>query len=111
MKLQLEETKQQIESQKVEQQTLQKIIVDTDTDVFQLKKQLEQVGGESAQWHNKVNAKCSDFGCCAATFHEGGERERQLGQTSAAAQQRVLIAVREDSHPAVSPQQRRLPLQ
>lgn len=44
MKLQLEETKQLIESQKVEQQKLQKIITDTDAEVFQLKKHLEQVG-------------------------------------------------------------------
>lgn len=57
MKLQLEETKQQIESQKVEQQKLQKIIADTDGEVFQLKKQLEQVGGESAQRCKQMNAK------------------------------------------------------
>lgn len=49
MKNQLEETKQQIESQKVEQQKLQKIIADMDAEVFQLKKQLEQVGGEAAR--------------------------------------------------------------
>lgn len=49
MKNHLEETKQQIESHKVEQQKLQKIIADTDAEVFQLKKQLEQVGGEATR--------------------------------------------------------------
>lgn len=57
MKLQLEETKQQIESQKVEQQKLQKIIADTDAEVFQLKKQLDQVVAESVRWHKQVFAK------------------------------------------------------
>lgn len=58
MKVQLEETKQQIESQKVEQQKLQKIIADTDAEVFQLKKQLEQVEGEGeAAQQNEAGAQ------------------------------------------------------
>lgn len=58
MKVQLEETKQQIESQKVEQQKLQKIIADTDAEVFQLKKQLEQVEGEGEAAHqNEADAQ------------------------------------------------------
>ncbi|TKS83720.1 Cilia- and flagella-associated protein 58 [Collichthys lucidus] len=43
LKLQLEETKQRFDSQKVEQQKLQKIIADADAEQIQLKKQLEQV--------------------------------------------------------------------
>lgn len=61
MKLQLEETKQQIESQKVEQQKLQKIIADTDGEVFQLKKQLEQVGGEAASRHEAGECKMNQI--------------------------------------------------
>lgn len=64
MKLQLEETKQQIESQKVEQQKLQKTIADTDTEVFQLKKQMEQVRGDAARRHKAGECKmnpCPNF--------------------------------------------------
>ncbi|XP_070839620.1 cilia- and flagella-associated protein 58 [Chaetodon trifascialis] len=43
MKLQLEETKQRVDSQKAEQEKLQKVIADADTDQIQQKKQLEQV--------------------------------------------------------------------
>ncbi|KAM8741734.1 cilia- and flagella-associated protein 58 [Acanthopagrus schlegelii] len=43
MKLQLEETKQRVDSQKAEQQKLQKIIADADAEQIQQKKQLEQV--------------------------------------------------------------------
>uniref|UniRef100_A0A3B4WB06 Cilia and flagella associated protein 58 n=1 Tax=Seriola lalandi dorsalis TaxID=1841481 RepID=A0A3B4WB06_SERLL len=42
-KLQLEETKQRVDSQKAEQQKLQKIIADADAEQIQQKKQLEQV--------------------------------------------------------------------
>lgn len=42
-KLQLEEAKQRVESQKAEQQKLQKIIADADAEQTQLRKQLEQV--------------------------------------------------------------------
>ncbi|XP_034745536.1 cilia- and flagella-associated protein 58 [Etheostoma cragini] len=42
-KLQLEETKQHVDSQKAEQQKLQKIIADADAEQVQQKKQLEQV--------------------------------------------------------------------
>lgn len=50
MKVQLEETKHQVDGQRAEQQQLQKIIADADADVFQLKKQLEQVRkGEGGQ--------------------------------------------------------------
>lgn len=43
MKLQLEETKQRVDSQKAEQQNLQKIIADADAEHVQQKKQMEQV--------------------------------------------------------------------
>lgn len=43
MKLQLEETKQRVDSQKAEQQNLQKIIADADAEHAQQKKQTEQV--------------------------------------------------------------------
>ncbi|KAM3601496.1 uncharacterized protein V6R79_013731 [Siganus canaliculatus] len=43
MKLQLEETKQRVETQRAEQQKLQKIIADGDAEQVQQKKQLEQV--------------------------------------------------------------------
>ncbi|XP_070700110.1 cilia- and flagella-associated protein 58 [Pempheris klunzingeri] len=43
MKLQLEETKQRVDSQKAEQQKLQKIIADADAEQVQQTKQLEQV--------------------------------------------------------------------
>ncbi|XP_034538757.1 cilia- and flagella-associated protein 58 [Notolabrus celidotus] len=43
MRLQLEETKQHVDSQKAEQQKLQKIIADADAEQIQQKKQLEQV--------------------------------------------------------------------
>ncbi|KAA8586336.1 hypothetical protein FQN60_000172 [Etheostoma spectabile] len=43
MKLQLEETKQHVDSQKAEQQKLQKIIADADAEQVQQKKQLEQL--------------------------------------------------------------------
>ncbi|XP_034093538.1 LOW QUALITY PROTEIN: cilia- and flagella-associated protein 58-like [Gymnodraco acuticeps] len=43
MKLQLEETKQRVDSQKAEQLKLQKIIADADAEQIQQKKQLEQV--------------------------------------------------------------------
>ncbi|XP_068187756.1 cilia- and flagella-associated protein 58 [Antennarius striatus] len=43
MKAQLEESKQRVESQKAEQQKLQKIIADADAEQIQQKKQLEQV--------------------------------------------------------------------
>lgn len=43
MKLQLEGTKQCIDSQKAEQQNLQKIIADADAEHVQQKKQMEQV--------------------------------------------------------------------
>uniref|UniRef100_A0A4W6DUE0 Cilia and flagella associated protein 58 n=1 Tax=Lates calcarifer TaxID=8187 RepID=A0A4W6DUE0_LATCA len=43
IKLQLEETKQRVDSQKAEQQKLQKIIADADAEQIQQKKQLEQV--------------------------------------------------------------------
>ncbi|XP_068577374.1 cilia- and flagella-associated protein 58 [Cebidichthys violaceus] len=43
MKLQLEETKQRVDSQKAEQQKLQKIIADADSEQVQQKKQLDQV--------------------------------------------------------------------
>nr|XP_019941068.1 PREDICTED: cilia- and flagella-associated protein 58 [Paralichthys olivaceus] len=43
IKLQLEETKQHVDSQKAEQQKLQKIIADADVEQIQQKKQLDQV--------------------------------------------------------------------
>lgn len=43
IKLQLEETKQRIDTQKAEQQKLQKIIADGDAEQIRQKKQLEQV--------------------------------------------------------------------
>uniref|UniRef100_A0A8C4DXP3 Cilia- and flagella-associated protein 58 central coiled coil domain-containing protein n=1 Tax=Dicentrarchus labrax TaxID=13489 RepID=A0A8C4DXP3_DICLA len=43
VKLQLEETKQRVDSQKAEQQKLQKVIADADAEQIQQKKQLEQV--------------------------------------------------------------------
>ncbi|XP_068457402.1 cilia- and flagella-associated protein 58 [Clinocottus analis] len=43
MKLQLEETKQRVDSQKAEQQKLQKIIADGEAELVQHKKQLDQV--------------------------------------------------------------------
>lgn len=43
IKLQLEETKERVDSQKAEQQKLQKIIADADAEQIQQKKQLEQV--------------------------------------------------------------------
>ena len=43
MKLQLEETKQRVDSQKAEQLKLQKMIADADAEQIQQKKQLEQV--------------------------------------------------------------------
>lgn len=46
IKLQLEETKQRVDSQKAEQQKLQKIIADADAEQIQQKKQLEQVKKE-----------------------------------------------------------------
>lgn len=46
MKLQLEEAKQRADSQKAEQQKLQKIIADADAEQIQQKKQLEQVKKE-----------------------------------------------------------------
>lgn len=51
LKLQLEETKQRFDSQKVEQQKLQKIIADADAEQIQLKKQLEQV--KKVKWIKK----------------------------------------------------------
>lgn len=46
MKLQLEETKQRVDSQKAEQQNLQKLIADADAEHVQQKKQMEQVREE-----------------------------------------------------------------
>uniref|UniRef100_A0A3B5A651 Cilia and flagella associated protein 58 n=1 Tax=Stegastes partitus TaxID=144197 RepID=A0A3B5A651_9TELE len=46
LKLQLEETKQRVDSQRAEQQQLQKIIADADAEQMQQKKQLEQVSSE-----------------------------------------------------------------
>ena len=43
IKLQLEETKQQVESQKTEELKLQKMIADADAEQVQQKKQLDQV--------------------------------------------------------------------
>lgn len=43
IKLHLEETKQRVDSQKAEQQKLQKIIADGDAEQIRQKKQLEQV--------------------------------------------------------------------
>lgn len=43
VKQQLEESKQRVESQKAEQQKLQKIIADADAEQMQQKKQLDQV--------------------------------------------------------------------
>lgn len=58
MKVQLEETKHQVDGQRAEQQKLQKIIADADADVFQLKKQLEQVGkeagGQRTKWARRL---------------------------------------------------------
>lgn len=45
-KLQLEEAKQRVDSQKAEQQKLQKIIADADAEQIQQKKQLGQVHEE-----------------------------------------------------------------
>lgn len=50
IKLQLEETKQCVDSQKTEQQKLQKIISDADAEQTQQKKQLEQVKKEKHRW-------------------------------------------------------------
>lgn len=46
MKLQLEETKQRVDSQQAEQQKLQKIVADSDAEQVQQKKQLDQVETE-----------------------------------------------------------------
>lgn len=46
LKMQLEETKQRVDSQKAEQQKLQKIIADADAEQIQQKKQLDQVSEE-----------------------------------------------------------------
>lgn len=46
MKLQLEETKQRVDTQKAEQQNLQKILADADAEQVQHKKQMEQVRKE-----------------------------------------------------------------
>lgn len=58
MKLQLEETKQRVESQKAEQQKLQKIIADADAEQIQLKKQLEQVKEEDKRQEGKRIEPC-----------------------------------------------------
>lgn len=58
MKLQLEETKQCVESQKAEQQKLQKIIADADAEQIQLKKQLEQVKEEDKRQEGKGIEPC-----------------------------------------------------
>lgn len=46
MKLQLEETKQRVDTQKAEQQKLQKIIADGEAEQVQQKKQMDQVDKE-----------------------------------------------------------------
>lgn len=53
MKLQLEETKQRLDSQKAEQQNLRKIIADADAEHAQQKKQMEQVKKE--RWWRREN--------------------------------------------------------
>lgn len=53
MKLQLEETKQRVDSQKAEQQNLQKVIADADAEHAQQKKQTEQVKKE--RWWRREN--------------------------------------------------------
>ncbi len=51
MKVQLEETKQRVDSQLVEQQKLQRIIADADAEQNQHKKQLEQVIKKQKEVH------------------------------------------------------------
>lgn len=51
MKLQLEETKQRVDTQKAEQQKLQKVIADADAEQIQQKKQLEQVNQDEEEYN------------------------------------------------------------
>lgn len=80
IKLQLEDTKQRVDSQKTEQQKLQKIIADCDAEQIQQKKQLEQVTeerGRQAQTE-RLGAHC--------VFSEGDQRAGQPRQAAAALQ-------------------------
>lgn len=55
MKLQLEETKQRVDSQRAEQHNLQKMLADADAEHAQQKKQTEQVKKEKLWCREKKN--------------------------------------------------------
>lgn len=112
MKLQLEETKQRVDSQKAEQQKLQKIIADADAEQVQQRKQLEQVEEREEEVEGRTTASESSVRpVCLCDVSPGDQRAGHTGEAAAAAQRRASAAAGEDQDPAVHPQQGRLPLQ
>lgn len=118
MKVQLEETKQRVDSQKAEQQNLQKIIADADAEQIQQKKQLEQVKKEKKadkmeqrKWILSLFRKLHQIMDCWQNFSQGDQRAWQPGQAAATSQRWACTAVWEDQDPAINPEQRGLSLQ
>lgn len=84
MKLQLEETKQRVDSQKAEQQNLQKILADADAEHVQQKKQMEQVKKDKLRCreeNGEVSPPITGNNCL-----KGQQRAGQLGQAAASPQ-------------------------
>jgi len=79
IKLQLEETKQRVDSQRAEQQKLQKIIADTEGEQIQQKKQLEQVEKEEYKQEEKYyRDHCLNVYCCLKVIRERDSLGKQL---------------------------------
>lgn len=103
MKLQLEETKQHVDSQRAEQQNLQKMLADADAEHAQQKKQTEQVTKVKLWWREKENENFSPA-ITGKNWLEDLQRARQPGQAAAPPQRGEEAPVREDQDPAVSPE-------
>ncbi len=90
MKLQLEETKQRVDTQKAEQRKLQKIIADADAEQIQQKKQLEQVKKEKEEDKTKQSKRMTNRDLyliiCWQNFCQGDQRTGQPGKTAATPQ-------------------------
>lgn len=101
MKLQLEETKQRVDSQRAEQQNLQKMLADADAQQVQQKKQTEQVKEEKL-WCREEKTWEFSPAVTGKNWLQDLQRARQPGQAAAPPQPGEEAPVREDQDPAVS---------
>lgn len=101
MKLQLEETKQRVDSQRAEQQNLQKMLADADAEHVQQKKQTEQVKKMKLWCREKKKWEFSPA-ITGKNCLKDLQRARQPGQAAAPPQRGEEAPVREDQDPAVS---------